>query len=322
MFLPKKKLIGFLLALFCLNIYSQSAGKKIIDSLLIVSKKQTDKQKILTYIEVAEKYTGIDLDSAKFYSKKAYNLSLNIKDKRIETIAIIQLGSFARENSEYTKAIDYFKKSLVLSKEIKDTVLIANSYSGLGIVNSRLGNFKEAISNFLKGIPVYEKLKDTVNMARGYLNRKELRSRLDLLANLAIHTIKLREDKGLKGYYNSKHFEDYCNSVIENFIARNNPSFGKELSLIFSISSLPALERTRNALRDAELLDENGNVASTATIVCDGVPALLTHEQLSTILTIGSQFVEKLRRREAATIQQIIAGTITTKEQVDKINWV
>ena len=170
MFLPKKKLIGFLLALFCLNIYSQSAGKKIIDSLLIVSKKQTDKQKILTYIEVAEKYTGIDLDSAKFYSKKAYNLSLNIKDKRIETIAIIQLGSFARENSEYTKAIDYFKKSLVLSKEIKDTVLIANSYSGLGIVNSRLGNFKEAISNFLKGIPVYEKLKDTVNMARGYLN--------------------------------------------------------------------------------------------------------------------------------------------------------
>ena len=99
-------------------------------------------------------------------------------------------------------------------------------------------------------------------------------------------------------------------------------SFGKELSLIFSISSLPALERTRNALRDAELLDENGNVASTATIVCDGVPALLTHEQLSTILTIGSQFVEKLRRREAATIQQIIAGTITTKEQVDKINWV
>ncbi|QNM84672.1 tetratricopeptide repeat protein [Polaribacter pectinis] len=170
MLFSKTKLICFVATLFCLNFYSQSAGKKIIDSLLIVSKKQTDKQKVLTYIEVAEKYTGIDLDSAKFYSDKAYNISLKVEDKRLKTIAIIQLGNFARENSEYTKAINYFKESLALSKSINDTVLIANSYSGLGIVNSRLGNFKEAISNFLKGIPVYEALKDTANIARGYLN--------------------------------------------------------------------------------------------------------------------------------------------------------
>ena len=166
--LNSKILSSIVFLLFVLtNLYSQ---QKQIDSLKNLAKKQNNIEKTHTYIKIAEQLTGINLDSAQFYSEEAYKTSLLTKDKRIETITTIQLGNIARENSEYQKALSFFNKSMKMSKEINDSILLANSFSGKGIVYSRLGDFREAIKNMYLSIPIYEKLKDTTNIARGYLN--------------------------------------------------------------------------------------------------------------------------------------------------------
>ncbi|WP_282071322.1 tetratricopeptide repeat-containing sensor histidine kinase [Polaribacter atrinae] len=162
--------LTFVFAICLLNTKNSYSQSKIIDSLKTIAKKQKKKIKVQTYIEIAEHFTGINLDSAKSYSVKAHNLSTKIGDKVLTIITTHQLGNFARENSEYSKALKHFEESLKMSIKLNDSTLIANSYSGIGIVNSRLGDFRGAIKNFYESIPIYERLKDTTNIARGYLN--------------------------------------------------------------------------------------------------------------------------------------------------------
>ncbi len=163
------KSILFFVLLFCCTskLFSQ---KDPIDSLRTLSKTQNNTDKIESYIKIADHYAGRNLDSAKLYSEKAHQISTLSGDKKLIIVTTHQLGNFARENSDYSKALEHFQESLRMSKELNDSTLIANSYSGIGIVNSRLGDFRTAIKNFYQCIFIYEKLNDTENIAIGYLN--------------------------------------------------------------------------------------------------------------------------------------------------------
>ena len=206
--IPKKNIL-ILFFLFPLITYSQTSTNKFIDSLKTVLKPQKSKEKVMTFIEISEKFKGINLDSATFYGVKAFDLAEKIKDDRLKIIALLQQGNLYRENSKYQKAISYFEQTLTLSKKIKDSGLIANSYSGLGIVNSRLGNFNTAINHFYNCLTIYENLKDSVNMARGYLN-------------LAIDLRKIKEfQKSIK--YNLKAMDFFVRKKdLLNVAAINN----------------------------------------------------------------------------------------------------
>ncbi|APG65519.1 hypothetical protein LPB136_09175 [Tenacibaculum todarodis] len=191
------KLLLFFAFLPCCTsaLFSQSDP---IDSLRILSKTQNDTNKIESYIKIAELYTGRNLDSAKLYSEKAHQISTSSGNQKLIIVTTHQLGNFARENSDYSKALKHFEESLRMSNELKDSTLIANSYSGIGIVSSRLGDFRTAIKNFYQAISIYEKLNDTENIAIGYLNiavdLKKVKE-LDKCIEFNLKAIKIFEDK-------------------------------------------------------------------------------------------------------------------------------
>lgn len=163
-------IIVFLLAyIFSYNSYCQT-GSKSIDSLKINLKKNTGKTKFYTYTNLSKEFVGIDLDSAKKYANKAYDLSVQLKNDTLKLQALKNLGFRNFESGEYDTAILKFEEALAKSITLKDSASIADVYNGFAIVYSKQGNLKESIDYQFKTLSVYEKLKDSLGIGNSLMN--------------------------------------------------------------------------------------------------------------------------------------------------------
>ncbi len=159
----------FLIVFFFQTTLLLSQNKKI-DSLKKQLLLQKDEEKIQTLLDISTIYSRINLDSAKAYTKKAYNIS---KQTGIDSLIMKTEASLGFRNFEsgfYESAIKNFEKALPLSFKIKDSTYIADIYNGFAIVYSKQGNLKKSIEYNFKTLSIYEKIKDSLGIGNSYLN--------------------------------------------------------------------------------------------------------------------------------------------------------
>lgn len=147
--------------------YSQN---RPLDSLKTLSNSQNEKEKFQTFLEISTIYSGINLDSAKVYTNKAYVLSQKINNDSLKVKALLSLGFRNFESGNYNKAIYSFEKAVPLSIKIQDSTAIADAYNGFAIVYSKKGDLRKSIEYDFKTLAIYEKIKDSLGVGNSFLN--------------------------------------------------------------------------------------------------------------------------------------------------------
>jgi signal transduction histidine kinase len=150
----KKTLFFFML----IGFGSANAQKNnVIDSLQLALKKGTEKQKIITLINISDEYSNFDLDQAIFYANKSL-----IKAKKMQNDSLMGLSFNAIANNfqyktELDSALKYHKKALNIRLKIKDSIGLADTYNNLGIFYDTKGEFSNAIKNYFNALYFYER---------------------------------------------------------------------------------------------------------------------------------------------------------------------
>lgn len=150
-----KKTLFFLLLISFGNTYAQSS--RVIDSLQIALKKGTEKQKIITLLNISDEYSNFDLNKAIFYANKSL-----IKAKKLQNDSLIGLSYNSIANNfqyktEIDSALKYHKKALEIRIKIQDSIGLADTYNNLGIFYDTKGEFSNAIKNYFNALYFYEK---------------------------------------------------------------------------------------------------------------------------------------------------------------------
>lgn len=150
-----KKTLFFLMLIGFGNTNAQNNG--VIDSLQLALKKGTEKQKIITLINISDEYSNFDLDKAIFYGNKSL-----VKAKQLQNDSLIGLSFNAIANNfqyktELDSALKYHKKALAIRIKIKDSIGLADTYNNLGIFYDTKGEFSKAIKNYFNALYFYER---------------------------------------------------------------------------------------------------------------------------------------------------------------------
>ena len=160
----------FIMLFFCFFSSILISQNKRLDSLKILSKSQKKVNKFQTFLDISTIYIGINLDSAKFYTNKAYNISKEINNDSLKIKALMALGFRNFEFGNYSKAIQNFDKALPISIQIKDSTSIADIYNGFAITFSKQGDLNKSIEYNFKTLSVYENINDSLGIGNSYLN--------------------------------------------------------------------------------------------------------------------------------------------------------
>jgi signal transduction histidine kinase len=155
--------------LIALQLYAQSPQ---IDSLYNIIKRSSalhDTSRARIYIDMANRWSKINPDSALFFANLAYQLSAgqNFRPGLAESRSTqgwvnINMGRFLEGNQYYQDALQHFSA-------LKDERGQASVYNGLGVTYGMQENFPEALRYFLKALVIFEKNSMKTGMASCYI---------------------------------------------------------------------------------------------------------------------------------------------------------
>lgn len=183
-----------LIALFWLSIFfstiSSAQNSQSTDSLkrkLAITKIDSLKADILD--DIALEYSNSNLDSAKYFSGKSYEIAKKLNHPRLLYNSLSSLGLFNRKTGDYPLALQYHQEALKIALSNHFTVFhIYKSYNHLCLDYTEQGNFNAAIEFGHKAMLLVEKTNDTLTMALTNNN----------LADVFFHTQKY--DKAIMHY--------------------------------------------------------------------------------------------------------------------------
>ncbi len=137
------------------------------------------------YLQIAEGYEGINIDSLFFYAEKAKSLCesyipANIDDVVMDPfirafvknkgLVLYLIGDNMKNRGEFTEAQEYFYESIEWLGFIDMQAEAAANYTPLGICQFALGNYERAIEYFEKSLDAFRKLDNQKNVAAAYVN--------------------------------------------------------------------------------------------------------------------------------------------------------
>jgi signal transduction histidine kinase len=149
-----KKLFALLILLSFFYNHAQT-GKRV-DSLISISKEQTDLHLINTLKEIAWEYKNSNMDSSFYYARQALQISKNIDSKKAIASSYNSLASCFVNIGELDSALVYHNKSLSINLQMDEKESIADTYNNLGIVYDSKGDYVTSLENYFKALNIYE----------------------------------------------------------------------------------------------------------------------------------------------------------------------
>jgi len=203
----KKIVFIILFSLYALNFF---AFNNEIDSLTNLLQNAKDKEKLIIYKEISNKYKGHDnekliynailwnqfaenqdnineqklanyeiglayyrlwkYDEALQFFNKALQFSNELADSSITARIENSIGYAYYQKAEYDNAYKYFHNSLVIRESIKDKKGIAYSYNSLGLLFWKMKKQNDAIISFNNAKEIWEQLDNNVGVIMSYSN--------------------------------------------------------------------------------------------------------------------------------------------------------
>ncbi|MBP8793341.1 MAG: tetratricopeptide repeat-containing sensor histidine kinase [Lutibacter sp.] len=157
------KLTFFVLVFFTFNnIFSQNINKELLNKLK-TSKSDTSKIKLL--IDIGNDIYYSFPDTSFIYYKKAYRLSKQLKNKKLEASCLLNIGYYLDAKEQYEESLEYYLNAIELYKSINDEHGIANCYYYIGYGFSYLNLPEKAIKYYYKALKIFEKLNEKNEIA-------------------------------------------------------------------------------------------------------------------------------------------------------------
>ncbi len=120
------------------------------------------------FIQLSNKYTQENNDSALTYAKKAFHLANNISDEKGKTAALYQIGISYFNSGNVPEALKHHNQSLIIAKLIDYNLYIAQNYKQIGALYSYEKDYKIALNYQYKALTIFQSIADTSNLAKIY----------------------------------------------------------------------------------------------------------------------------------------------------------
>jgi signal transduction histidine kinase/uncharacterized protein YeeX (DUF496 family) len=196
--------------LLAMQLQAQTPALDSLRSLLVKTPLEQDTSRTRLFIEMSNRWSRINPDSALFFANAAYKLSAkqNFKAGLAESLSTkawvnIHMGNFAEGYEHYINALNHFS-------EIKDESGIASVYNGLGVTYGMQENYTVALQYFFRALKIFERNKMTAGMASCYLKIGTL--------NQKIHDY----DKALENFKKSIQLSELINDKVNQAHGYNN----------------------------------------------------------------------------------------------------
>lgn len=152
------------------NIWDENPTKSQheLDSLLTIlpTSKKANKTSILN--RIAEIYWAIDPDKTIEYGSKALKLSVELRNKREEGLALINLCQGYLFKDIYDKALQYGLESLEIRKALGNDYDLAFTLRTLGWLYYDIGYYDKALDYHTETLKIHEKIGDQQRIAYSF----------------------------------------------------------------------------------------------------------------------------------------------------------
>lgn len=161
------------LLLCCAILFTMAlqANTNKIDSLKRLSLANLeDSQKVNVYIEIAQAYIDMNVDSSLSYATLA--LELCAKNDYINGLikANNLLGNCAQRKGEFDEAMTYYDKVKQFAEERKDDKGMAIVLNNIAIIHTQRGEYDLALDGYYEALDYEKKLEDKKGIAEAYNN--------------------------------------------------------------------------------------------------------------------------------------------------------
>ncbi len=193
--MPMKNYLFILLFFQSTLLFAQNPSK--IDSLLALTQANiSEKEKVDTYVKIAEEYLNSNPLYTTQYASQAMEMADKISYPAGKIDALYPLGRLNLPQGKYKEAKAIFQQMIQEADQYQYPIGKAKGYNGVGVVYSRQGNLTKALEAYFKAIEIYEKVGDKKGVASTYGNVG------------LIYKNQGNYEKGLDAYYTSlKTFE-------------------------------------------------------------------------------------------------------------------
>lgn len=157
-------------AILCIVTNSHASNTKIDSLSKLIHAGEQDSNQIKIHIALAQEYIDINVDSAKYFAKKAVEPSekLNYIQGIIKSNNL--LGNCAQRKGDLDSAMAYYDVVEKIASENKDNKGMAIVLSNKGIIHINKGEYVKALEIILEAIDYEILVGDKKGMAQGYLN--------------------------------------------------------------------------------------------------------------------------------------------------------
>ena len=175
----------------CENNHDLEGMAKVFNSIGIVYSEQKDSEKALSYFfktkGISEQINNINLltislenigfnfavlnklDSARFYTQKAYEIALKRKNDDINVI-LLNLGDIHSRMNLYALALDYYRMSAPRSIAIDDNTSLSQTYYEMAVAFKKENNADSCMYYAEKSLETAQKIKTHRNISQaGFL---------------------------------------------------------------------------------------------------------------------------------------------------------
>lgn len=157
----------FLLSILSFRVFAQDYDRIAgIKQKISISNDGVEQFQLLG--DLAFEYRFAHPDSTIYYSKKAYELGLQLNLKLGIARPFNFMGVAYNYKGDRLAAYEAYTKALDIAKEQNDTLQIAHAKNNMGRVFFDQGLLSRSYDHFLEAIPLFEGVQDSTGMAYGY----------------------------------------------------------------------------------------------------------------------------------------------------------
>lgn len=172
-----------------------------IDSLKLLIDRPNDSLKVELLINIYKEYESGKILLGKEYLNQALEVSKSLKNRRLESVVLLQFGNFYNIIGDFKNAISSITEAKKICEEENYNKENGNAYNNLGNTYEKQGKYDEAMDCLIKALNIYERIHDSLGMAKSMLNIGLLYSRQeDFEKSLELYnkSLEIREKIGDK----------------------------------------------------------------------------------------------------------------------------
>ncbi|SDQ19917.1 tetratricopeptide repeat-containing sensor histidine kinase [Flagellimonas zhangzhouensis] len=167
----QKTLIPILLfGLLSLHTVEAQDIQQAINALKDTLEVKEGEDRILVLKDIAMKFRSIDMDSARYYTKLAFNEAEALDDDYYRARIWIVYGILSWDEGRPKEALSFHLKAKPILENSKDYFVLGSLYTNLANTYEALSEFDKAVDFQFKALESFTEGKDTLWIAGSYLN--------------------------------------------------------------------------------------------------------------------------------------------------------